>query len=226
MNNINTETNLSILTNFGCIYNCSFCISDSQNSKNEYKFKLQDVRDIKRLLQSGKYTRLSISGGGDPLYIHNNHIKLLYKYIIKLTHKLNIHLSIHTNFLKPTVKLKGLVSNYVVSIHKDDYCKKFHYWVDQVWEREFNTRFTYIIGYNKHDLSIVQDILFYLPEHSRLTLKQLDSKLVSEIEDFDNIMDLIKDDSRVQFLPSGDYNTYYNLRDNKIYNRFKDISWK
>lgn len=84
------SSNLSILTNFGCSSNCNFCISGSQLSKNDYKFKLQDARDIK---------------------------------------------------------------------------------------------------------------------------------------DFDEIMSLIKDNERVQFLPSGDYNTYYNLRDNKVYSRFKDIKW-
>lgn len=225
---INTSTNLSILTNFGCKFNCSFCISNSQLSKNTYRFKLQDARDIKKLLNSGKYSRLSISGGGDPLYIHKeskDDISLLYRYIIKTTHKLGIHLSIHTNFLKPTTKLQGLVENFVVSIHKDDYCKKFHYWVDQVWDKQYNTRFTYVIGYNKNDLEIIKDILFYLPETSRLTLKQLDDKPLEEIEDFSEIMNLIKDNERIQFLPSGDYNTYYNLKDNKIYSRFKDIIW-
>ncbi len=61
--------NLSIITNFGCPYSCGFCISSSQNSKNNYKFKLKDARDIMNLLKSGVYSRLSISGGGDPLYV-------------------------------------------------------------------------------------------------------------------------------------------------------------
>ena len=72
MNQINLS-NLSILTNFGCPYECKFCISSSQNSKNEYKFKLQDVRDIRKLLQSGEYSRLSVSGGG-----------ILFIFIIKI----------------------------------------------------------------------------------------------------------------------------------------------
>lgn len=225
--NINTNTNLSILTNFGCIYNCNFCISQSQLSKNEYKFTLQTARDIRKLLKSQTYTRLSISGGGDPLYMHResyNNIRLFYNYIIKLTNKLDIHLSIHTNFLKPTIKLRGLVKNFVVSVHKEDYSKKFHYWTTQV-DNMYNIRFTYVIGFNLNDLSIVEDMLFYLPDNARLTLKQLDSKSIEDIKNFDKIMDLIKDDKRVQFLPSGDYNTYYNLRDNTVYSRFKDIRW-
>ena len=71
------QNNLSIITNFGCPYSCEFCISHSQNSKNNYKFKLKDARDIRKLIKSGKYNRLSISGGGDPLFIHNKDIKLL-----------------------------------------------------------------------------------------------------------------------------------------------------
>ena len=48
------QNNLSIITNFGCPYSCGFCISNSQNSKNDYKFKLKDARDIRNLLKSGK----------------------------------------------------------------------------------------------------------------------------------------------------------------------------
>ena len=50
--------NLSIITNFGCPYSCGFCISSSQNSKNNYKFKLKDARDIMNLLKSGTVVKL------------------------------------------------------------------------------------------------------------------------------------------------------------------------
>jgi organic radical activating enzyme len=225
---MNSNKNLSVLTNFGCPYSCVFCISDSQKTKNDFKFKLSDARNIKKLLITGKYERLSISGGGDPLYSHSdisNNIELFYRYIVNLTNEYNIHLSIHTNYKKPT-KICNLFDNFVISIHKDDYLHKFHYWFDQVWDSKYNLRFTYIIGYNNNDLEIIKDIIKYLPKDARLTLKQLDLKDIGEIEDFNEIMKLIKDYKNIQFLQSGDYNTYYNLKDGKIYTKFKDIEWR
>ena len=214
--------NLSILVNHGCIYNCEFCISSSQLSKNDYKFKLKDLRDIRKLLLSKKYTRLSISGGGDPLYIHNEEIMFFYKLINNLCLKLNIHLSIHTNFQKPTVKSK-IFDNFVVSIHKEDYKMKFHYWTDNSTNDGYNLRFAYVIGYNDNDLELINDMIKYLPKNSKLTFKQLDSKNISEIKDYDKIMSLLS--NKIKFLKRGDYNVYYNLKDNKIYDVFKDIKW-
>ena len=221
------DSNLSIITNFGCPYKCQFCISNSQSTKNVYTLTETTKLNIENLLNSGKYTRLSISGGGDPLYIHNessDEISEFYKFIITLTNKLNIHLSIHTNYLKPSFKLKGLVKNFVVSIHKDDYKEKFINWTKRC-NNEYDIRFAYVIGYNDNDLEIIDNILNYLPDNSRLTLKQLDSKQIAEIKDFEEIMKLITNNKLIKFLPSGDYNTYYNLKDDKIYSRFKDINF-
>ena len=90
---------------------------------------------------------------------------------------------------------------------------------------EYDIRFAYVIGYNDNDLEIINNILNYLPDNSRLTLKQLDSKQIAEIKDFEEIMKLITDNKLIKFLSSGDYNTYYNLKDDKIYSRFKDINF-
>lgn len=227
---LTNSSNLSILTNFGCPYNCSFCISSSQNSKNNYKFKLKDARDIKNLLKSGEFSRLSISGGGDPLFIHNKHIELLYSFIIKNSIKNNIELSFHTNFKKPPVGIVGLSEikpKFVISIHEDDYLYKFHYWFWQVVSNKTgsNLRFTYVIGHNDNDLELIRDMLDKKPENAKLTLKQLDGTKLDEIKDIDKIRDLIKNNKKCIILESGDYNTYYNLQDNKIYDKFKDIKW-
>ena len=224
--------NLSIITNFGCIYSCPFCISSSQNTKNDYKFKLKDARDIRNLLKSGIYTRLSISGGGEPLYIHNKDIELLYKFIIKNSIKYNIHLSFHTNFKKPSVKLAKLSlgnyykQNYVISTHAEDYLHKFHYWSEDGWNNGFNLRFTYVIGYNDNDLELIKDMLDKKPPEAKLTLKQLDGTVLENIKDIDKIRKLIANNKNCIILESGDYNTYYNLKDNQIYTKFKEINFE
>lgn len=218
--------NLSIITNFGCPYSCQFCISSSQNSKNDYKFKLRDARDIRNLLKSVNYSRLSISGGGDPLFIHNKDISLLYRFIIKNSKKYNIHLSFHTNFQYPPHNIRNLLNryliNFVISIHKEDWSRKFNKWSEDGYYSK-NLRFTYVIGYNQDDLKIIKEMLHHLPKDAKLTLKQLDETILENIKDIQEIKELIKDNHKCIILESGDYNTYYNLKDNKIYDKFKDI---
>jgi len=222
------KNNLSIITNFGCPYSCGFCISSSQNSKNDYRFKLQDARDIMNLLKSGVYTRLSISGGGDPLFIHNKDISLLYKFIIKNSKKYNIHLSFHTNFKEPHFNIRNLLNryltNFVISIHREDWSRKFNKWSEDGYYSK-NLRFTYVIGYNQDDLKIIKEMLHHLPKDAKLTLKQLDGSVLEDIKDIQEIKELIQDNPKCIILESGDYNTYYNLKDNKIYNKFKDIKF-
>jgi organic radical activating enzyme len=226
--NQHPQSNLSILTNFGCLYSCEFCISSSQNSKNGYRFKLQDARDIRNLLKSGKYERLSISGGGDPLYIYNKDIILLYKFIIKNSDKFNIHLSFHTNFDEPPIRIRKLLNryliNFVISVHKEDWDRKFFKWSEEGYYSK-NLRFAYVIGYNSNDLEIIESMLKYLPQDAKLTLKQLDGTILEEIPNIQKIRELIRDNQRCIILESGEYNTYYNLKDNKIYDKFKDINW-
>ena len=223
-----SQNNLSIITNFGCPYSCKFCISNSQNSINAYKFKLKDARDIRNLLKSGNYSRLSISGGGDPLFIHNVDISLLYKFIIKNSKKYNIHLSFHTNFKEPHFNIKKLLNryltNFVISVHRDDWSRKFHKWSEDGYYSK-NLRFAYVIGYNTDDLNIIKEMLKHLPQVSKLTLKQLDGSILENIKDIQKIKELIQDNPKCIILESGDYNTYYNLKDNKIYNKFKDIKF-
>lgn len=222
------QNNLSIITNFGCPYSCEFCISSSQNSKHNYKFKLKDARDIRNLLKSGKYSRLSISGGGEPLFIHNKDISLLYKFIIKNSEKYNIHLSFHTNFKEPHFNIRKLLNryliNFVISIHKEDWSRKFHKWSEDGYYSK-NLRFTYVIGYNQDDLKNIKEMLQYLPKDAKLTLKQLDETILENIKDIQEIKELIKDNHRCIILESGDYNTYYNLNNNEIYYKFKDIKF-
>ena len=64
------------------------------------------------------------------------------------------------------------------------------------------------------------------PPEAKLTLKQLDGTVLENIKDIDKIRRLIANNKNCIILESGDYNTYYNLKDNKIYDKFKNINFK
>lgn len=68
-------------------------------------------------------------------------------------------------------------------------------------------------------------MLKHLPQDAKLTLKQLDGSILENIKDIQEIKELIKDNPKCIILESGDYNTYYNLKDNSIYDKFKDIKF-
>lgn len=140
----------------------------------------------------------------------------------------NIHLSFHTNFKEPHFNIRKLLNryliNFVISIHKEDWSRKFHKWSEDGYYSK-NLRFTYVIGYNQDDLKNIKEMLQYLPKDAKLTLKQLDETILEDIKDIQEIKELIQDNPKCIILESGDYNTYYNLKDNKIYSKFKDIKF-
>lgn len=209
--------NLSIITMFGCPYTCSFCISDAQNSKHNYKIDLKSIDIIGDLLKSGNYERVSISGGGDPMHIHNSDIEMFHTMVLGICGIYGVPLSIHTNYNKINPKLEYLSEYYdhfVVSINHINYKEKFKNWSN------YNVRFAYVsVG---SDIDIIQEIIAVLPDNSKFTIKQLYG---TNKNDYNQIIYLLntKNDTRLRFLETGDYNTYFNLEDNKIYDTFIDI---
>lgn len=206
--------NFSIITNFWCMFSCSFCITSSQNTENNFTFtkedeiKLEDV--IKKHLDLW-ITRISISWGGDPFFIHNEEIKKFYKFLFILKNKLWFFLSIHTNFIW-NIHDKYIFDKYVISVNKNNYKIKFLNW------KGYNTRFVFVSNWN--DLLEIKNIYKELQTNSQLTVKPLHGNN----NDFSEIKSFLGGFKNTRFLDSWDYNIYYNLNDQKIYNTFKELN--
>jgi len=204
--------NFSIITDFGCPFTCGFCITGSQNTKKSFSFTEDTFFNISKALKMAPYTRISISGGGEPLFVHNDEIKAFYERLFTFT-DLDIH--VHTNLMSPN-SIAHRFSKVTISINENNFIKKF-----QNWKEIKNKRFVHVS--TAEDLSVIRTMINMLEPGAELTIKQMDG--------FDNdlyidIKKYINQFKNVMFLGEGDYNTYYVLNENKVYDKFKDISFE
>lgn len=94
---------LSILTNFGCHWGCSYCVyrENGINIKTT-NYKTFGWKELEIELKKHKGEIISISGGGDPLYdyIKDDHeSKRFYNELFALLKKYKCTLELHTSML-------------------------------------------------------------------------------------------------------------------------------
>lgn len=92
---------LSILTNFGCHFGCSYCVY-RENGINIPSTHVSTFgwKELEEQLKLHKGELISISGGGDPLYNYDNHQnKTFYNILFELLEKYDCTLELHTSMI-------------------------------------------------------------------------------------------------------------------------------
>lgn len=90
---------LSILTNFGCHFGCSYCVY-RENGINipRTDYKTFGWNELEEELKKHKGELVSISGGGDPLYNHDEIDNMeFYSKLFELLEKYDCRLELHTS---------------------------------------------------------------------------------------------------------------------------------
>ncbi len=96
---------LSIITNFGCHYECPYCIVRENNLRIP-KTTLEGLNNLRHEIISNKCDWVSISGGGDPLYDFWKHIDWWYKLLEEIP--TTVMMELHTSYLDmPSLAYKG-----------------------------------------------------------------------------------------------------------------------
>lgn len=93
---MNEEKYLSIITNFGCHYECPYCVVKT-NGIYVPSTTIEGLDTLKDAVEYEKATIISVSGGGDPLYKYHKH-KAYYKKLFKLCDEMNLPLEMHTSY--------------------------------------------------------------------------------------------------------------------------------
>lgn len=211
--------NFSIITDFGCPFSCSFCVTKSQRTKKSFSF---NESIFEKLIPLTKETeRISISGGGEPLFLHNKEIEDFYKELFLFREKTGIPIHVHTNLNKP-IEIAYLFDKVTISLNQENYKDKF-----QNWEDISHKRFVYVS--DGLDSIFVQKLCEEKESEEKRTGKEIQltiKQLESEDEScFDEVKIISEKYKGVMFLPTGDYNTYFYLNEEKVYNTFKEISF-
>lgn len=213
---MDSNSNFSIITDFGCPFSCSFCVTNSQKTKKKFVFDKDSFIAIKKILNSGNFKRISISGGGEPLFIHSYEIEKFYTELFIISTEIGIPVHVHTNMEKPNEFVK-LFEKVTISINYKNFKEKFFNWNDINQKR-------FVHVSTGKDLYIIKEMIEVLPEGSQFTVKQLESEDISSFSEIIEYMETV--DKPVIFLKTGDYNTYFSLNDNNVYEHFSDIKFK
>lgn len=205
--------NISIITNFGCNNHCGYCVW-----KNHFLANRKDETDWNKLekflIDFQDKKKVSISGGGDPLYYFDvNKDKEGFVWFDKLFHitnQLNMKVDIHTRvkYFNPDFWNKiNRVNFSVINIDNDiDFLK----WL----KNHTQVRIVYVVEKHTTNEYVEKLIEFSNKNLMQLTFKQLYG------QDDNGRYDELKNKYNDQFfLDHDDYNIYY-MPDNLVYDRF------
>lgn len=87
---------LSIITNFGCHYECPYCIV-KENNLHIPKTTIAGLENLKRTILGNECDWVSLSGGGDPLF-HYNENKTWFEHFFKVIPK-GVKTELHTSII-------------------------------------------------------------------------------------------------------------------------------
>lgn len=207
------DKNISIITNFGCTRNCRYCVW-----KNHVFSNIKDSTDwnnLKKFLtEFCNKGKVSVSGGGDPLYYFDiNNEKIGWEWfnsLFAITEQLDMKVDIHTRvkyyneeFWRKINRVNFSVINLYSAI---DFLK----WLNQYTK----VRIVYVIEEYTEDKYIEMLIDFCKNNNMQLTLKQLYGQ-----NDKGKYKYFKKKYTNVFFLDHDDYNLYY-MPNNLVYDKF------
>lgn len=91
------EKYLSIITNFGCHFNCPYCIVKNNNI-DVPRTTVKSLKMLKAAVEYENATIISVSGGGDPLHNYDKNTKY-YNKLFKICKELKLPIEMHTSYI-------------------------------------------------------------------------------------------------------------------------------
>ncbi len=212
------QRGISIITNFGCKYKCKFCIW--KNHPLNKTIAPTDWNKLELFLKENAYKqKVSISGGGDPLYNIENSSKTVnwWKKLISITKKNDLKVAVHTR--EKIYNTEFWTNLHRCSLSSDNLSKEQEY--IEYLSNIVNVRLVRVIDHSITEKIVQNYIEFCIKHNIQLTFKQLVAKQNQDKKYFrlkkqyghENL-------GLIKFLDSGDYNLYY-MPDNTIRSVYK-----
>lgn len=201
-------SNVSIVTNFGCEFNCWYCVWKGHYLKN-CKTKTDWVKLEEFLRENKNKGKVSVSGGGDPLY-HFDENQEWWNRFLSLCQSLEMKIDIHSRTKLVDANFWKRINKVVVSsdIPEEDY--KYFVWVSKYTQ----LRISHVITKNTTRAIMNEYLKVQRKLNCQLTFKQLsgypDDGMFEEYSYFYK---------EAFFLGDGDYNIYY-MPDNSVSEKF------
>lgn len=208
------EKYLSIITNFGCHFRCTYCITKSSGI-NVPKTTIKGLDNLTNAVMQTNANIVSLSGGGDPMYDYQEHTSY-YDKLFRWSWKNHIPLELHTSYIG--CDRLPYAQFYRVVYH----CKTIYDLFDIKRDFEEKTRAVFVVtpGFTFSDIDAIATIAKYHPDIDELSFRQMvDENYNPTYYCHDYLKDGHK--KRWYYIEQDDYNTYY--VNGKIYHKFADI---
>lgn len=196
--------NISIITDFGCDNNCWYCVWKS-HSLSGNKFNT-DWDRLQNFLNEHSYKdKVSVSGGGDPLYRYEKEFDIV-KWWNKLFSITNKKIDVHTRRKLYNIYFWSKINRVSFSIDDLEHCEYFLKYVSQYTK----VRMVHVVTRRtrEEDVQTMKDFAF--KNGFQLTLKRLSGWGDGGKFDYFKIKF-----PELFFLEEGDYNLYF-MPDNTV----------
>lgn len=206
------ERNFSIVTNFGCAKRCFFCAFANHRLKHERRTIDWDYLDwcIRRFTGP----KVSISGGGDPLFELRKNLPTLER-IVAICRNHGRQVDLHTNedLLDKLAVIESLgFHQVVVSTHTISEVRR-----EELTQLLKFSRVRAVVVYVGQSLDWIRQWIQFYSFVPKLTVRECRGV----VADFNKIRQTLQGEfPQVRFLPDGDYN-YYFMPDNLVYDDYE-----
>lgn len=166
---------LSILTNFGCHFACSYCVY--RDNKINIPFTNIDTFgwiQLEEELKKHKGEEVSISGGGDPLYNYDeSNNRAFYDKLFALLKKYDCKLELHTSIFNPRFpydNCERVVFHFTVPNQI-----KMLYYTDRLVCLPSKVRVVYVVQehYTRHIINEIVKEVLACEEITELSFRQM-----------------------------------------------------
>lgn len=204
---------LSIITNFGCHFQCPYCISKNTGIAVP-KTTIEGLDNLTDAVKQTGATIVSISGGGDPMYNYSAN-REYYDKLFAWSWDMNIPLELHTSYINDRLPYSQF---YRVVYH----CRKptDMFFIKRDLAEIVRAVFVVTYGYFPELIDDIATIQKYHPYIDELSFRQMVDK---DYNATTYCQDYLREGHKKRwwYIEQDDYNIYY--VNGKIYHRFADI---
>jgi len=202
--------NISIITDFGCNRNCWYCVWKNHSLNFQKKIETNWKKVEEFLIKYNRLNKVSISGGGDPLYDYNKNCQW-WNSLFSICNKIEMKIDIHTREKIYDDGFWQQINRCVFSCDKlENTDIDFFNYVSKL----AFLRLACVITKDTTENQIDTLISFATKNNIELTFKQLHG-----FSDDNNFNKFKKIYLNSFFLEDGDYNIYF-MPNNIEYDRF------
>lgn len=204
---------LSVITNFGCHYQCPYCVVKN-NGLLIPKTTLGGLDMLKEAYMEHDCNIISLSGGGDPLHQYEQHSDW-YQKLFDLTQY--IPLEMHTSYLTDDTSFPFEACKRVVyHCHTVTDLSRVYRMGDEI------VRVVFVVTgeYSIRTLMDIADTVHRSPDIDELSFRQLVNDHYEPEHYLENYLKL-GHKKLWWYIEQNDYNVYY--AENKVAYRYRDI---